>query len=454
VLIYWVGILMIQALLCTPDLAFAGEVYGPSQPQPFVTSPQEKEKAKKVPQKEVVDDEGHAVEHALKSVPVKSDYTVLPLPAFFYNRNEGYWAGGLVPVFKANAKDEIEDIWAPQYIYNQYVGHGGSLNYYGYPSDTVQYRMLAWYAEKVDRGIELGYKNLGIGAGRYILAAEFSAFKNPFARFFGFGNNSAEGQETNYTSREAVIKLTAGINLTPDVSLMLTERFRDVRVDDGVVTSLPGTRQQFGLLPGLEGAQILGHGLTLRYDTRDSQLMPTRGSYVNVFAEFNQNLQHHEENQWGHVSLDARHYISHADDRMVFVSRVFFDGVFGQRENQQALGVPFYEQPTLGGENTLRAFGRSRYIDSFAVLLNLEERIPIFTQSLFGHSIGVELAPFLDAGRVGGSHVHVDQLLFKDVQFNPGAGIRLLAKPNVVGRLDVGYGRDGVNVFVGLDYPF
>jgi outer membrane protein assembly factor BamA len=182
--------------------------------------------------------------------------------------------------------------------------------------------------------------------------------------------------------------------------------------------------------------------------------MPTRGSYVNALAEFNQNLQHQEENQWGHVTLDARHYTPHAADEMVLVSRVFFDSVFGQRSNQQAIGVPFYEQPTLGGENTLRAFGRSRYVDSFAVLLNIEERIPLFTQSIFGHSIGVELAPFLDAGRVGDSHVHVSDLLFKDVQVDPGLGIRLLAKPSVVGRLDVGYGRDGLNVFVGLDYPF
>ena len=42
----------------------------------------------------------------------------------------------------------------------------------------------------------------------------------------------------------------------------------------------------------------------------------------------------------------------------------------------------------------------------------------------------------------------------KRIQYNPGIGFRLLARPNVAARVDVAYGRDGANVFVGLDYPF
>lgn len=454
-LIYWVGILTIQALLFAASPAEAQEVYGPSKPQQALPSAQEKGDTEKISPKEFVDDQGHPAEHTLKALPTKSDYTVIPLPAFAYNRNEGYWAGGLTPILKANAKGEIEDIWAPQYIYNQKVGHGGSLSYFGYPSDTVQYHALAWYSQKLDEGVDLGYKNLSAGGGRYILAADFSAFKNPFARFFGFGSRTTEAQETNYTSRELLAKVTAGINLTPDLSLMLTERFRIVRVDDGVVASLPGTTQLFPAIPGIQGAQVLGHGLTLRYDTRDSQLIPTKGTYVNVLAEFNQNLQPNEENQWGHAALDARHLIPHASDRMVFVSRILFNGIFGQLENRgTTLGVPFYEQPTLGGEDTLRAFGRSRYIGSWAVLANLEERVAVLNKTMFEHEIQLEIAPFLDMGRVGESNVKAEHLFLKNVQFNPGAGIRLLAKPNIVGRFDVAYGRDGANVFVGLDYPF
>src|SRR5262249_4798368 len=142
-------------------------------------------------------------------------------------------------------------------------------------------------------------------------------------------------------------------------------------------------------------------------------------------------------------------------DRMVFVSRVFFKSVFGQTENAAtSVGVPFYELSTLGGEDTLRAFGRGRFTDSNAVLANLEERIALKNMKIFDNDIQFELTPFLDMGRVGPTGISPADLLFKNVQFNPGAGLRLLAKPNVVGRFDLAYGRDGANVFVGLDYPF
>ncbi len=227
---------------------------------------------------------------------------------------------------------------------------------------------------------------------------------------------------------------------------MWTERYRNVRVDDGIVVSLPRTAQRFPAIPGIQGAQVLGHGLTLRYDTRDSQLMPTKGAYVNVLAEFDQNLTPEDENQWGHAVLDARQYMPHASDRMVFVSRVLFEGVFGQIERRgTTLGMPFYEQAMLGGENTLRAFWRNRYIGSWAVLANLEERVTVLNKTMFGVNI---------IGRVGQSSVKVDHLFYKHLQFSPGVGFRLLIKPTIVGRFDVAYGSDGANVFVGLDYPF
>ncbi len=454
-LTYWVAVFIAHTLLLGGfGIASAAEIQGPRPPQQDRPDARQIEQ-EKVPPKELVDDEGPPVEHALKALPAKSEYTVIPLPSFSYNRNEQYWVGAITPILKTDSNGHIRDIWAPQYLFNPLVGHGGSLSYFGYPSDNEQYRASVWYSEKVDRGIDFGYKNVAAGGGRYILAADFAAFKNPFARFFGFGDRTTESQETNYTSRELLLKLTVGLNLTPDLSVMLTERFRIVRVDDGVVNSLPGIKQLFPVIPGIQGSQVLGHGLVLRYDTRDSQLIPTKGTYVNFLAEFNQNLQSGDENQWGRVTLDGRHLIPHASNRMVFVSRVFFSGVFGQIERRGTeLGVPFYEQPTLGGEDTLRAFGHNRYIGSWAALINFEERVRLLDKKIFDNDIRLELAPFLDIGRVGRTGVDFTKLLFTNVQVNPGVGLRLVAIPSVVGRFDVAYGKDGINAFVGLDYPF
>ena len=65
----------------------------------------------------------------------------------------------------------------------------------------------------------------------------------------------------------------------------------------------------------------------------------------------------------------------------------------------------------------------------------------------------MEIAPFLDLGRVQRVNLW-ENLDLKNWQVNPGTGIRLLAKPYVVGRADFAYGRDGLNAFIGIDYPF
>jgi len=407
----------------------------------------------------------------LTSLPGTGDYTVIPLPAFAYNRNEGSWYGALMPVLKANRQGEVEDIFAPLYLHNHLVGDTFTLNYFGYRAETVQFHGVASYATKIERDFELSYKDLGAGGGRYILGADVNWFKNAFARFFGFGNRASELLETTYTSREFNAKLTAGLYLASGWAVLLTERYHDVRVEDGIVPSLPQTKLVFPDTPGIEGAQILGHGLTFLYDTRDTVLTPLKGTYVNLLGEFNQNFHTKGRNQWWRMTLDARRLVPHFSDRMVFVARLLVDGVIGQDENdiledtiesQPGIfttvrtvgrrGVPFYERPTLGGETTLRGFGRSRFISNTAILINLEERIRILRKTVFDNVVELEIAPFLDVGRVARSFT--SEQFVKNVQVNPGVGIRLIARPNVVGRLDVGYGRDGAAVFVGLDYPF
>jgi outer membrane protein assembly factor BamA len=215
-------------------------------------------------------------------------------------------------------------------------------------------------------------------------------------------------------------------------------------VDRGAVNSLPDARAVFPSLTGMEGANILGHKLTVFYDSRDKQMIPLHGTYLNVSLDWNQNFEHRQPNQWLRTTIDARQLVPHASDRMVFVVHFLADTVNGR-------GIPFYERPTLGGENTLRAFGQSRFIDDTALLLNLEERIIVKEKKILDYLIDFELAPFLDMGRVL-NRFRLDDL--RTLQYNPGLGIRVLARPYVVGRLDVAYGRDGGNVFVGLDYPF
>jgi len=382
-------------------------------------------------------------EHVIKSLPTKGGWTVIPLPAFSYARNESYWAGALMPILRANDKEELEDVFAPLYLHNKFINETFSLNYYGYRNETIQYRVIAAYATKVERHVELSFKDTGAGGGRYVLAAEGNWFKNAFTRFFGVGNRAADEKESTYTSREANIRLSAGVNLNEDFSLLWTERYRNVRVENGIIPTLPQTKLLFPGIEGISGAQIFAHRLTALYDTRDHLLTPVKGTYVSLYGEMGHNLIHDETDRWLRLSLDARYLMPHASGRMVFVARFLMDKLFSE-------GVPFYERPTLGGENTLRGFGLNRFTSDNLFLINLEERIRILSKRVFDNPIELELAPFLDVGRVNRDFA----ARLTNTHVNPGAGIRVISRPNVVGRLDIANGKDGGTVFVGLDYPF
>jgi hypothetical protein len=373
-----------------------------------------------------------------------NNISFLVLPAVSYVRNQNYWTGILIPILKRNPRDEIEDLVVPMYLHNRFIGERFSLNYYGYRDHSVQYRAAASYATEVEHKVRLGYENSEISGGRFLLEADAAWFKNPFSRFFGLGGDSSRDDETNYTSREGLIRLTAGVRTWADTYVLYTQRYRSVKVEDGVVPSLPQIGTLFPTVTGLDGAQILGQRVAFRYDTRDSPLTPTKGTTAELYGELNTNLIHEKSDRWFRYGLDARHLILHDDGSAVLAVRFLMEAVNGRN-------VPFYERPTLGGQDTLRAFGKNRFIDDALILFNIEERFRITKRRILGNPVEVELATFLDIGQVMDDF---ESIRLHEFQFNPGFGIRLLARPHVTGRLDVAYGKDGFGVFVGLDYPF
>jgi hemolysin activation/secretion protein len=105
----------------------------------------------------------------------------------------------------------------------------------------------------------------------------------------------------------------------------------------------------------------------------------------------------------------------------------------------------------IGGEQPLRGFGFGRFYDQDGFSTTLEVRRKLFTFDAVTTNLDVEIAPFVDLGRV-----------FARAGTNPvqqlhqvyGVGFRGIARPFVVGYVDVGYGSEGAAVFTGLNYPF
>jgi outer membrane protein assembly factor BamA len=371
--------------------------------------------------------------------------TYFVIPAVATSKNDGVDIGVIVPYLFADDEGRITQIVAPMYIHNEFLGSRATLNLFKYPTRGEEFKLIASVTEKTERKFIGTYKNLYLGAGRFSLEAGAGFFKNATARFFGLGNQTAEDNETNYTDRELLGHITGGLYIGPSMRLTLTERLRNVDVKVGGVPNIPFTQAVFPTVKGTGGATVWGHQLAFLRDTRDDTLTPTVGSSFAMFVELAQSLTADTNTVFSRYGAEYRILIPNETKRYTFVFRGRLDATVGGAE------VPFFERSSLGGQNTLRGFGVGRFVDNHAIVLNFEERIQLFHLRVFGTVAEVEMAPFLDVGKVTNTFRY---RAFSGYEANPGVGFRAIARPNVVGRVDVATGNEGKAVFAGLDFPF
>jgi hemolysin activation/secretion protein len=109
------------------------------------------------------------------------------------------------------------------------------------------------------------------------------------------------------------------------------------------------------------------------------------------------------------------------------------------------------DRSLLGYRQPLRGYGDGRFVDHNLFVANVELRTRVFSLDIFTTRATLELAPFVDVGRV--SH-QLGANPFRRLHAAGGVGFRGVAEPFIVGYVDVGYGSEGVSVFSGLNYPF
>ena len=100
--------------------------------------------------------------------------------------------------------------------------------------------------------------------------------------------------------------------------------------------------------------------------------------------------------------------------------------------------MPFYEMPTLGGNDTLRGFRDYRFRGPHALLLQREYRIELWS--------ALDLALFYDAGKVAMRRADLD---FSDLERDYGVGFRFNSDNGIILRVDAAFGsRDGKHLWI------
>jgi outer membrane protein assembly factor BamA len=380
---------------------------------------------------------------SFRSEMALADVSYFPIPTVSSTRNDGNDAGMIMPTLITTPEGELRYIVAPMFIVNSIVGTRGVLNVFRYEPGGRELRFIGSFTERIERKVVLSYTDPAFSHGRYALSMGASFFKNATSRFFGISQQTVLGDETNYTAREARAYWKLGVYLNEVTQIAVGQRYREVRIQRGG-TDLPYTMDRFGQVDGAQGSVIFGHRVTFHYDTRDNLVTPTTGTQVTAYAELNQNLRNGDEPLFYRYGLEFKKMIPNATKEMIFVIRGDFQATFGSQ-------VPFFERSSLGGQNSLRGYGVDRFIDDHLVAISIEERIHLLRTKITNVAVEFEVAPFVDMGKVFNTF---RKRQFHDYEITPGIGFRSIVRPNVVGRLDYGFSREGGAVFAGLDFPF
>ena len=263
--------------------------------------------------------------------------------------------------------------------------------------------------------------------------------------FSALALSAPQENETNYTDRELYGYASAGIYVGAGQRVLFTQRLRNVEIQPGGIPIFRLPSRFFPVSRGTGGATIFGNRVGFLSDTRDDTVTPTIGSYFAAYAELAQALTADRTTVFSKYGIEYRKLIPNQTKRYTFAFRGRIEATLGGDD------IPFFERSMLGGQNSLRGFGVGRFVDDHSIVLNFEERIQLFHLRLFGTIAEVETAPFLDIGKVMSTFGY---RLLSNYEFNPGIGFRAIARPNVVGRVDVAKSKDGHAVFAGLDFPF
>lgn len=376
--------------------------------------------------------------------PVSADTQVFPVPSASTSKNDGSDAGLIVPILITDPDGELKYLLAPMLIRNSIVGTRGTFNLFRYDTGGRQMQFIASLTEKIERKLLFNYVDPAFSNGRYFLTFGGTFFKNATSRFFGLGQTTQEAGETNYTAREARANWRFGVYANEVTQIAVGQRVRQVHLQRGA-TDLPFTGDVYPTVDGVKGETIIvGHRATFYYDTRNNLFSPTDGMAVTAYAELNQNIRNHDFPVFSRYELEIKKLFPSESKRAILVVRANLQATLGDQ-------VPFFEQSSLGGQNNLRGYGVDRFIDKHLIAASIEERIHIARAKIAGVAADFEMATFLDTGQVFNTFKDVS---FKDYRMTPGIGFRGIVRPNVVGRIDYGYSKEGGAIFAGLDFPY
>lgn len=273
------------------------------------------------------------------------------------------------------------------------------------------------------------------------LFVSWQDYQLPQEDFYGLGARSVSTSRTNY--RLDGTDVAGAFTWRPAASLSLTGElsFLTPLIGEGTDTRFASTQSTYvdADLPGLSDLpSFVRTAATAGYDWRDSQTHPRRGgNYRATLARFTG--VNEEQYDFDRVDISAQQIIPLPNRYRRIELRA------GAALTQAAEGaeVPFIYQPVIGGVDTLRGYGESRFRDRNALWAAAEYQWEAWW--------ALDGAFFIDAGQVAATRSAFN---FREFDVTYGFGLRLHGNENFLARLDLAYGREGFHPILGFKYGF
>jgi hypothetical protein len=383
---------------------------------------------------------------------------LIPLPMYATVPNEGSTYGFMPVFFRTSAPPEVDtsqfsdsdlnvipvaavhSIIAPSLSWNAAAGVTGTFRYFRYLDPVQTWTLVVSFSTHINRTVWYTYDNLTREPGGVTTNAVVMVRRNLFFRYFGLGPDTEESGESSYTRTTSTANGRWGYNLTRFLNLGGYAELRGDWLEQHAIFDLPTTQQLHPDAPGLDGAMVVRGGLSLRFDTREGGDYAENGMISELNALVAESIG---GGPYGQVTSHTRGLLRETS-WLQGAGRVYWTQIFhGGNE------LPFYYRPSLGGEFLLRGYADDRFIAMGAWEVEIEQRIRMLQTHMFDVTADWRVDPFLAIGQVyDGSD------LFSHVRVTGGIGLRAWVHPNVLGRVDLAYGDEGLRAYVMLGYPY
>lgn len=211
-------------------------------------------------------------------------------------------------------------------------------------------------------------------------------------RFYGFGNNTLRNEELNennfYQVDQTFLSLSALANFPVIKNLSVSF---GAEIENSIIDTEENTFLFENNFYGTGNFSYSSLIFQAKYDSRDKQVFPHSGVYVNFTNNYYLNVFNNPD-RFGKAVIDARTY---------FTGKLITDISLALRSVAEiAWGdYPFFYSASLGGKRSLRGIPRDRYRGDYSLLAQAELRFELIDFNfVIPGKLGMNL--FTDAGRV------------------------------------------------------